>query len=98
MRINLVTPFAEKDSVKALGARWDPAKKRWHITDVANLTPFMRWIPNLETISEASGGYDKAPAKLSSGVIIKSAVVPHCGCTVLAWVDCEHSAVVTSLE
>ena len=24
MRINLVTPFAEKDAVKALGARWDP--------------------------------------------------------------------------
>jgi|APLow6443716910_1056828.scaffolds.fasta_scaffold65502_1 hypothetical protein len=23
MRINLVTPFAEKDAVKALGARWD---------------------------------------------------------------------------
>jgi hypothetical protein len=27
MRINLVTPFAEKDAVKALGARWDAAKK-----------------------------------------------------------------------
>jgi hypothetical protein len=26
MRINLVTPFAEKDAVKALGARWDAAK------------------------------------------------------------------------
>jgi hypothetical protein len=27
MRIDLVTPFAEKDAVKALGARWDAAKK-----------------------------------------------------------------------
>jgi hypothetical protein len=44
MRINLVTPFAEKDAVKALGARWDPAKKLWYITDVADLTLFMRWI------------------------------------------------------
>lgn len=26
MRINLVTPFAEKDTVKALGASWDLAK------------------------------------------------------------------------
>ena len=42
MRINLVTPFAEKDAVKALGARWDAAKKLWYITDVADLTPFMR--------------------------------------------------------
>jgi hypothetical protein len=27
MRINLVTPYAEKDAVKALGAKWDGAKK-----------------------------------------------------------------------
>src|SRR5450830_802080 len=31
MRINLVTPFTEKDAVKALGARWDSAKKLWYI-------------------------------------------------------------------
>lgn len=47
MRINLVTPFAEKDMVKALGARWDTAKKYWNIIDVAELTPFMRWIPDM---------------------------------------------------
>lgn len=35
MRINLVTPFAEKDAVKALGARWYAATKVWYITDVA---------------------------------------------------------------
>jgi hypothetical protein len=33
MRINLLTPFAEKDAVKALGARWDAAKKCWYIVD-----------------------------------------------------------------
>jgi hypothetical protein len=27
MRINLITPFAEKDAVKALGARWDPPRR-----------------------------------------------------------------------
>jgi hypothetical protein len=93
MRINLVTPFAEKDAVKALGARWDGAKKLWYITDVADLTPFMRWIPNLEVASESSGGAVKAAAKQSPGVITKSTVVvPHCGCNVLPWEDCEHSA------
>lgn len=101
MRINLVTPFAEKDAVKALGARWDPAKKLWYITDVADLTPFMRWIPDLEAAREFSGGAGKTPAKSSAkaparqseGVITKSALaVPHCGCQVLPWVDCEHSA------
>jgi len=84
MRINLVTPFAEKDAAKALGARWDGAKKVWYITDVADLTPFMRWIPNLEAAT--------APARKSDGVITKSSVlVPHCGCKVLPWLDCEHS-------
>ena len=85
MRINLVTPFAEKDAVKALGARWDGAKKVWYIADVADLTPFMRWIPNLEAA--------KGPAKQSPGVITKPAVeVTHCGCKALPWEHCEHSA------
>jgi len=93
MRINLVTPFAEKDAVKALGARWDGAKKLWYITDVTDLTPFMRWIPDLETTVASSGAVAKAPAKQSPGVITKSVlVVPHCGCHVLPWLDCEHSA------
>ena len=106
MRINLVTPFAEKDAVKALGARWDPAKKLWYITDVADLTPFMRWILDLEAASEPSGSAAKAPAKSnaktparqSEGVITKSTVaVPNCGCQLLPWVDCEHSAARTIL-
>ena len=42
MRINLVTPFAEKDAVKALGARWDATRKVWFIQDVADLTPQVR--------------------------------------------------------
>ncbi len=68
MRINLVTPFAEKDAVKALGARWDAAKKLWYITDVADLSPFMRWIPNLEAASEPTDGAAKPAAKTSPGV------------------------------
>lgn len=94
MRINLVTPFTEKDAVKALGARWDPAKKLWYITDVPDLAPFMRWIPNLEVASETSSSAAIAPAKQSPGVITKSTVVvPHCGCNVLPWDDCEHTVV-----
>src|SRR5450830_501924 len=102
MRINLVTPFAEKDAVKALGARWDATKKLWYITDVADLTPFLRWIPNLEAATDNSdaGGTprttkprsyppkptkDPAPSKPVSEV-------PHCGCDVLPWEDCKHTA------
>ena len=97
MRINLVTPFSEKDAVKALGARWDPAKRLWYITDVADLTPFLRWIPNLDVANEPSGGpakstAAKSPAKQSEGVITKSSVVVSpCGCRILPWEHCEHT-------
>ena len=54
MRINLVTPFAEKDAVKALGARWDSTRKLWYIVNVTDLAPFLRWIPNLEAATDNS--------------------------------------------
>ena len=99
MRINLVTPFAEKDAVKALGARWDGAKKIWYITDAADLTPFMRWIPNLEAAQDTFSPVSKpAPTKSATspsqfkGLITKATLpVVHCGCQVLPWDHCEHS-------
>lgn len=99
MRINLVTPYAEKDAVKALGARWDGARKLWYITDVADITPFMRWIPDLDAATEdttdtpaQSKRLPTAPSQQSMGVTTNSAVeVPHCGCDVLPWDDCEHT-------
>ncbi len=101
MRINLVTPFAEKDAAKALGARWDSAKKQWYIVDVTDLTPFLRWIPDVDAATaDAVGGAalagtpsEKAPIKRSAGVITTSALkMPHCGCAVRAWEECPHSA------
>lgn len=82
MRINLVTPFADKDQAKALGARWDPVRKNWYIVDVADLTPFARWIPDAAGASAAA----KAPAPSQHGQL-----VPHCGCAVLPWDDCIHT-------
>ena len=102
MRINLITPFAEKDIVKALGARWDAAKKVWYITDVADLTPFLRWIPDLDAATEKVAGNagqspgDSAVALIrrSEGVITTSAVeVACCDCRALPWEDCEHTVV-----
>ena len=102
MRINLVTPFAEKDAAKALGARWDSAKKQWYIVDVSDLTPFLRWIPDMDaamaqavenTALPSKSSADKAPIQRSAGVITTSTLqVPHCGCNVRAWEDCPHSA------
>ena len=85
MRINLVTPFAEKDAAKALGARWDATNKLWYIVDVADLTPFLRWIPDADAATVA-------PIKRSAGVITTSTLtIAHCGCNVRAWEDCPHS-------
>ncbi len=105
MRINLITPFAEKDAVKALGARWDASKKLWYITDVADLTPFARWIPDLAAAMQGSvngstarpnANPPKAQAQQPKSAIIRSAVeVPHCGCAVLPWDDCDHTRTVT---
>lgn len=101
MRINLVTPFAEKDAVKALGARWDATKKIWYIVDVTDLTPFLRWIPNLAAATEDSTDGATRPTKSAPKASISqlkgpttgaNTEVPHCGCTVLPWEDCEHTA------
>lgn len=100
MRINLVTPFAEKDAVKALGARWDATKKLWYIVDVADLTPFLRWIPNLAAATEDSTDGATRPTKNTPKASINqfkgpttgaTLEVPHCGCNVLPWEDCEHT-------
>ena len=86
MRINLVTPFADKDQAKALGARWDPVKKNWYIDDVADLTPFARWIPNAAGAGAGAGAAVQTPAPSQP-----RQVVPHCGCAVLPWDDCTHT-------
>ena len=100
MRINLVTPFAEKDAAKALGARWDGAKKQWYIVDVDDLTPFLRWIPDIAAAragdaltGSAAQNKAKPPVKRSAGVITTSTLkVVHCGCEAPAWEDCPHTA------
>lgn len=45
MRVNLIVPFAEKDKVKRLGARWDIARRCWYVEDVEDLTVFLPWMP-----------------------------------------------------
>lgn len=101
MRLNLVTPFAEKDAAKVLGARWDSKTKNWYINDVVDLTPFLRWIPDADKATENVGTGTQpqpAPRKTPSsqnkaGHAIKPAIeVPHCGCHVLPWEDCIHTA------
>lgn len=95
MRINLTTPFAEKEAAKALGARWDPSRRNWYIENVDDLTPFIRWMPDLiqkryrnnDSLSKKSQG-PKQPHRISEGVNNK---ISNCNCNVLPWEDCEHT-------
>lgn len=41
----LVSSFADKDRVKALGARWDPTRRQWFVPEGRDLTPFAQWLP-----------------------------------------------------
>lgn len=47
MRINLQCPYSDKDEAKALGARWDPARKTWYVIDPDDLGRFAKWIGHL---------------------------------------------------
>ncbi len=50
-KIVLTVAFAEKDIVKALGAKWDSTNKYWYVPDGLSISPFIRWLPkNLKNI------------------------------------------------
>lgn len=54
----LKVPYAEKDEAKALGARWNSARKAWYVPDGTDERPFARWF--------AAGG-DAPAAGAASG-------------------------------
>lgn len=43
-KVYLNVPYAEKDEAKALGARWDAAKKKWYAPPGAEADRFERWL------------------------------------------------------
>ena len=49
----LTVPFKEKDSAKALGARWDGEARRWYVPEGQDLVPFADWLPNAPQASNA---------------------------------------------
>jgi hypothetical protein len=53
MRINLNCPYEDKDRAKALGARWDVARKVWYVIDPQDLQPFAQWIKGMEGSSDS---------------------------------------------
>ncbi|WP_406038127.1 DUF5710 domain-containing protein [Succinimonas sp.] len=43
-RVYLNVPYAEKDTAKGLGARWDSSRRKWYVTDGTDLAPFQKWL------------------------------------------------------
>lgn len=48
MRTELDVPFSYKDKAKALGAKWDRAKKIWYVPDGVSPEPFAQWLPGVD--------------------------------------------------
>lgn len=42
-RTYLNVPYAQKDEAKALGARWDPAQKKWYVPAGKDFSLFTKW-------------------------------------------------------
>lgn len=47
MKTYLKVTFDDKERVKFLGAKWDPARKAWYVENVPDLMVFSAWIPEL---------------------------------------------------
>ena len=55
-RLYLVVPYAEKDTAKALGARWDKDAKAWFAPAGVNWEAFARWTPTEQLVHRAPVG------------------------------------------
>ena len=70
--IFLDTPFKDKDKVKALGARWDPALRKWYVPEGTDLQAFAAWLPAAETASLPAA----LPTRLVPGRVATDLAVP----------------------
>jgi hypothetical protein len=75
VRTNLKVPFAEKEEAKKLGARWDATRKIWYVEDKEDLSPYSRWSPSPQTLSDTDAPTGKPPvtrAQSTGKVIVGS--------------------------
>lgn len=63
-RAYLTTSFKEKDRVKALGARWDPAVSKWYVPEGEPLEPFAAWL----TVAAPDAASSAGVAQTTKGV------------------------------
>lgn len=74
-KIHLNVPYAEKDAAKALGARWDPTKKKWYVPAGVDVAAFAKWrTDHLDLASAGSVGRVAAGDSVTSGVITYASI------------------------
>lgn len=76
--IILKVPYAEKDEAKALGAKWNNARKAWYIPDGQVATGFERWLAPGQAPGAAGA------VKANSGRVDAAAGVPVVGAHFIA--------------
>jgi exodeoxyribonuclease VII large subunit len=64
----LTTSYAERQSVKELGAQWDPKSKKWYVPEGRDLAAFTRWLPGSTDIALAVASPVSDALALSKGV------------------------------
>jgi hypothetical protein len=67
----LTVPYAEKDAAKALGARWNPTRRRWYVPDGVATEPFAKWLdgaPGPDAVSPKPGRVDSYQGKTVVGL------------------------------
>ncbi|MBM3116607.1 DUF5710 domain-containing protein [Jeongeupia naejangsanensis] len=72
----LAVPFAEKDAAKELGARWDPAKKKWYAPQGVDLAPFAQWLPPDDSPADAVRGDTQREPVLPPGFVAYDGETP----------------------
>ena len=63
----LTVPYAEKDEAKALGARWNPTKRRWYVPDGVATAAFEKWAgQGGDAVAPANAGAAAAAGRVDS--------------------------------
>jgi hypothetical protein len=55
----LNVPFAQKDAAKALGAKWDPANKKWYAPANTDIALFAKWHSDIDSVPIAAASNPK---------------------------------------
>lgn len=67
-RVYLDVPYAEKDRVKAAGARWDKGRKAWYVPEGRDAAAFRSWLPGRAQAREADPVAEFAEALRRAGL------------------------------